>query len=76
MQRKRANYMDKIHYGALQELLKHLGINPYEFMRLNEDKVEGWFPDLPDRVPKADIKELSRAIWGREKKNGIKWFRR
>lgn len=56
--------MDKIHYMAFKELFKHLGINPYEFRELNKDKVEGHFPNLPDREPKADIKKLSKAIWG------------
>lgn len=64
--------MDKIHYKAFQELFKHLGINPFEFRELNKDKVEGHFPNLPYREPKADIKKLSQAIWGKEKRNG-KW---
>lgn len=65
--------MDKIHYGSFQELFKHLGVNPYEFRQLSEGKVEGHFPDLPDRVPKVDVKELARVIWGEEKKHERKW---
>jgi len=63
--------MDKIHYGAFQELFKALGVNPFEFRKLSEGKVEGHFPDMPERVAKVDVKELARVIWG-EKKSG-KW---
>ena len=59
-----------IHYEAFAELFKHLGINPYEFYKLSEGRVEGWFPDLPEREPKVDVKEFADLVWGRKKK---KW---
>lgn len=61
--------MDKIHYGAFQELFKHLGINPYEFRELCKDKVEGHFPNLPDRTALVQPKELVDVIWKEKKSN-------
>lgn len=55
--------MHKLHYSAFQELFKELGINPYDFLIISGDKVQGWFPDLPDREPVASVDKLAHVIW-------------
>jgi hypothetical protein len=53
-------------YSDVKETLKLFGINPKEFhdkvrggsMTSGEGKLKGWFPDMPERVPKIDIKDL------------------
>lgn len=55
-----------IHYSVLKELLKELGINPYDFWILSGDKVSGWFPDLPEREPIVSVDKLTHVLWEEE----------
>jgi hypothetical protein len=56
--------MDRpITYQVFRDLFKLLGINPFEFRKLSDGKVAGYFPDLPEREPKANVEELAQVIW-------------
>lgn len=52
-------------YSDVKETLRLLNINPREFKELvcggstsGVGKIKGWFPDLPERQPCVDVKEL------------------
>lgn len=62
-------YGGPLSYSDVKETFKILGINPYEFKKdaltrgsgsntMGEGKFKGYFPDMPNRVPKIDPKEL------------------
>lgn len=66
---------DRVGYEVFREFFKEFGINPYEFYELSEGRTRGWFPDIRHREPKIDVEELSRVIWGKEKKRWQMAFR-
>jgi hypothetical protein len=55
-----------VSYSDVKDTLKLFGINPLDFkknvsggsMTAGEGKLKGYFPDMPDRVPKIELKEL------------------
>lgn len=53
-------------YQDVRDSLKVLGVNPKEFRDLVEEggyyKVKGYFPNMPNRVPKVDVKKLYGEI--------------
>jgi hypothetical protein len=58
-------YNGPVNYADVKETLKILGINPLEFKQIKVggsmsggDQLRGWFPDMPNREPKVDPKEL------------------
>lgn len=52
-------YGEPVHYSDVKESLKLLGVNPQVFRDIKEGEgLKGWFPDLPQRVPAVDAKEL------------------
>lgn len=56
--------LDKnINYFVFKELFKELDINPYEFYLHSKEHVSGWFPDLPERKSKINVKKLAKVIW-------------
>lgn len=48
----------RVTYKELKEVLEELDINPYEFW-LVANRVEGWFPDIPER---KSIKPTERIV--------------
>lgn len=59
-------YGGPVTYSDVKESLKILGVNPYEFKKLQSGgsqtqgpgELKGWFPDMPQREPKIDTKDL------------------
>lgn len=59
-------YGGPVTYSDVKESLKVLGINPLEFKKLmtggsmtsGTGKLRGYFPDMPNRIAKVDVKEL------------------
>lgn len=59
-------YGGPVTYSDVKETLKLFGINPKDFrdqvqggsMTAGSGKLTGWFPDMPDRVPKVNIKDI------------------
>lgn len=58
-------YGGPVTYSDVKESLRILGINPKEFLdkmrggsMAGEGKLKGWFPDMPQRVPKVNIDDL------------------
>lgn len=59
-------YGGPVNYSDVKNSLKVLGINPLEFKNLmsggsntsGDGKLKGWFPDMPDREAKVNIKDL------------------
>lgn len=50
-----------VNYSDVKESLKILGVNPLEFKKSKPEdgySFKGWFPDMPERVPKVDVKDL------------------
>ncbi len=53
-------------YSDVKDTLKLFGINPKDFhdnvkggsMTSGEGKLKGWFPDMPDRVPKIKLNDI------------------
>lgn len=58
-------YGGPVNYSDVKDTLKLLGINPYEFKKLKTgsslsggDKLKGYFPDMPNRVPVINPSDL------------------
>lgn len=59
-------YGQPIEYSEIKDSLRILGLDPYEFREvatggsrtMGEGKFRGWFPKMPERVPKVKAKEL------------------
>lgn len=59
-------YGGPVHYSDVKETLKTLGINPKDFhdqirggsATMGEGKLKGWFPDMPNRTPVVELKDL------------------
>ena len=58
--------MDRIQYREIREVLKMLGINPYELYVSSKENYVGWFPDLPERKPSVNVTKLSNILLGKE----------
>jgi len=57
----------KLAYKEIKEVLKMLGINPYDLYILNKKNYVGWFPDLPGRKPTVNVNRLSNILLGKER---------
>lgn len=55
--------MDKIHYSVFKELFKTFGINPHDFWIISGDRLEGHFPNLPEREPLVSVDRLAHVLW-------------
>jgi hypothetical protein len=55
-----------VSYKEIKDVLKMLGINPYELYVLDRKNFVGWFPDLPDRKPTVDVNKLANILLGKE----------
>jgi len=53
-------------YKEIKELLKMVDVNPYELYILDKKSYTGWFPDLPERSPTVNVRQLSNIILGKE----------
>lgn len=59
-------YAGPVNYSDVKESLKILGVNPLDFKRhltggsmtSGPGKLRGYFPDMPNRVPKVEVKDL------------------
>lgn len=54
-----------VNYTDVKVALKIMGVNPAEFRRLKTggsmaggDSLKGWFPEMPERVPKVKVEDL------------------
>lgn len=55
-----------VSYKEIKEVLKMLGVNPYELYVLDKKSYVGWFPNLPERKPTVNVNKLSNIILGKE----------
>lgn len=58
-------YGGPVFYSDVKESLKLLGINPLDFRNKDhgwslsgDNKLKGWFPDMPNRVPVVDMADI------------------
>ena len=58
-------YGGPVNYSDVKESLKILGVNPLDFKNLRSggsmsggDRLKGWFPDMPNREAKVNVKDL------------------
>lgn len=70
-------YGGPVFYSDVKESLKILGINPLDFRNKDhgwslsgDNKLKGWFPDMPNRVPVVDLADtVPQALY-----NGVMNF--